>query len=438
MHLPSLPGAVHLTYCTNIHAGESWPEVAASLEQTIPVIKAQLGLRTRFGIGLRLSARAAFALAEPATLQAFAAQLDRLGAYVFSINAFPYGPFHGQPVKQQVYLPDWRDVARLDYTACCAQILAQLLPPGLQGSISSVPGGWKAELQDEPTQAPMLAHLLQAAAMLARLEQQSGRRIALALEPEPGCFLETVDDSIAFFTQQLWHPVQVRQLATALDCSEQQAAHLLRRHIGVCYDVCHAAVEFEDPLPAMQRLLQHGIVIPKIQLSCALRVARMQAALVPALQRFDDGVYLHQVVVRGVDGQLQRFADLPQALAAFAAGMADGEWRVHCHVPLYWQAEEQGAAATRAGEAENGSGITPAGGVENASRARSADAAVADLASTAAELRATLRGLKSLALSDHLEVETYTWDVLPPELKTGSKAVAIARELAFVLKELEA
>lgn len=401
--LTAATGDVHLTYCTNIHAGESWPEVAASLEQTIPVVKAELVVPGRFGIGLRLSARAAFALAETATLQTFAAQLDRLGAYVFSINAFPYGPFHGVPVKEQVYAPDWRDPARLDYTTCCAHILAQLLPPGLQGSISTVPGGWKDEVAGELALAQMLEQLLQAAAMLARLEQHSGRCIALALEPEPCCWLETVDETITFFTQQLWHPAQVARLAGLLDCGSAQAAQLLRRHIGVCYDVCHAAVEFEDPLLAMQRLLQHGIAIPKIQLSCALRIARMQAALVPALQRFDDGVYLHQVVVRGADGQLQRFADLPQALAAFATGTAEGEWRVHCHVPLYWQADEQGAG----------------------------------LASTAAELRATLRGLKSLALSDHLEVETYTWDVLPPELKTDSKAVAIARELAFVLKELE-
>ncbi|MEN9867925.1 MAG: hypothetical protein RL748_3515 [Pseudomonadota bacterium] len=408
---------VHLTYCTNIHAGESWAEISASLDQTIPSIKAALALpaATPFGIGLRLSAQAAFSLIEPATLQAFQAQLARLGAYVFTINAFPYGPFHGVSVKENVYLPDWRAPERLDYSETCARILAQLLPPGVAGSISTVPGAFKLSAQDgqagsSASVSAIVRNLLDAVVMLARLEQSSGKCITLALEPEPCCFLETVQETCDFFRQHLWADAAVAQVAQACNSSLPDAADLIRRHLGVCYDVCHAAVEFEDPQASVQSLLDCGIGIAKIQLSCALRIASMQAALLPALQRFDDGVYLHQTVVRQNDGSLLRFVDLPQALAAFVAGGARGEWRIHCHVPIFWQADELA-------DAKPGASV---------------------LDSTLPDLRAVLQMLRQRSVSPHLEVETYTWDVLPAHLKTESKAAAISRELAFILRELQA
>ena len=169
---------------------------------------------------------------------------------------------------------------------------------------------------------------------------------------------------------------------------------MLFRSLGVCFDVCHSAVEFEDPTQTMQQLRASRIAIPKIQLSSALRVPRMQASLLPTLQGFDDAVYLHQVVVQQADG-LQRHLDLPQAMAAFQAGEAEGEWRVHCHVPVF---------------------LADAGSIST----------------TQAQLLQTLAACKAEGYSSHLEVETYTWDVLPAELKTDGKAQAIARELQFV------
>jgi hypothetical protein len=411
----SLLHPMHLTYCTNIHAGETWLEIAASLDQTIPAIKTQLAAsslasnmhhvvaqNSAFGIGLRLSGQAAASLLEPATLQAFQAQLQRLGAYVFSINAFPYGAFHAVRVKEQVYLPDWRDDARLAYTTQCARILAQLLPDGVAGSISTVPGAFKSSMADEAAQEHIVNRLILAVAMLAKLEVETGKTIALALEPEPCCFLETVSETLTFFREQLWSAQSLAQLADCCAVSPEQALCLMRRHLGVCYDVCHAAVEFEDPVTALEALCEAGIAIPKIQLSCALRIAQMTPKLVAQLQAFDNGVYLHQVVVQE-QGQtrpsLQRFVDLPQALAAFAAGHADGEWRIHCHVPIFWDSD----------------------GV---------------LGSTRASLLATLQALRKRGFSQHLEVETYTWDVLPPHMKGEPKAMAIARELGFILKEL--
>ncbi len=402
------PQNVHLTYCTNIHAGESWEEISASLDETVPVLRRKLELPEDqpFGIGLRLSAIAADSLAQPAVLQQFRAQLQSLGAYVFTINAFPYGPFHTVRVKEQVYLPDWRDAERLRYTRQCAMILSQLLPDDVEGSISTVPGAYKSETQTADAQQQIVSQLIQAVAMLAQIEQETGKCIALALEPEPCCFLETMGETTAFFCGQLWIAENISSLAALLACTEAQANRLMRRHLGVCYDVCHAAVEFEDPVSAMQTLTELGIRIPKIQLSCALRIPAMQADLLSELRRFDDGVYLHQVVVSNGD-DLQRYTDLPAALAAYQAGHADGEWRVHCHVPIFWDSQEKSGSSL---------GST--------------------LGSTRADLLTTLQALRRQGFSSHLEVETYTWDVLPAHLKNESKAHAIAHELSFIMKEL--
>jgi sugar phosphate isomerase/epimerase len=397
MRLPHLPGAPELTYCTNIHAGESWDEIRASLDAHVPRIKARVSPDTPFGLGLRLSGIAAEELRGSAPLEGFKEQLARLGAYVFTLNAFPFGPFHGTRVKERVYEPDWRTTERVSFTRDAADVLAALLPEGGFGSISTVPGGFKPVGRDPQAVATLVDHLLQAAAHLVTIERATGRRIALALEPEPCCFLETVDETLAFFEGKLLAPVALARFAVLAGLGAAEAEPMLRRHLGVCYDVCHGAVEYEDPVAALKRLRGAGIAVPKIQLSAAMRVREISAPLAARLSDFDDGVYLHQVVVR--DGGLQRFVDLPDAFAAFREGQAQGEWRIHCHVPVF---------------------LSDLG----------------DLASTQGELRATLAALGAQPLSPHLEVETYTWDVLPRELKTGSKADDIARELKFVLEEL--
>jgi AraC-like DNA-binding protein len=192
----------------------------------------------------------------------------------------------------------------------------------------------------------------------------------------------------------------VAELAQTLACSPELARQALAEHLGVCFDVCHSAVAFEDPALALDELRQAGIAIPKIQLSSAVRISQMTEAQLPTLQGFDDAVYLHQVVVEQA-GQLTRYVDLPDAVAAFHAGLAQGEWRVHCHVPVFLQ--DAGAIST-----------------------------------TQAQLLQTLEACKREGFSSHLEVETYTWDVLPDALKTDSKAQAIARELLFVKKVLMA
>ena len=398
MHLPRLPAQPHLTYCTNIHAGESWPDIRDSLREFVPPIRDALTQGAPMGIGLRLSGQAADTLIQPEHLQAFQEQLRDLNAYVFTINAFPYGRFHGTQVKEDVYQPDWRHPERLRYTQVCADILAALLPEGVNGSISTVPVGFRDAADTEQALSDILSHLLQTVAHLVRLQRQTGQSIALALEPEPACFLETTQEAADFLLQKVRQPGPVAQLAQWLDISPEQAMQALETHLGVCFDVCHSAVEFEDPAQTLQQLRASRIAIPKIQLSSALRVPRMQASLLPTLKGFDDAVYLHQVVVQQAHG-LQRHLDLPQAMAAFEAGHAEGEWRVHCHVPVF---------------------LADAG----------------PISTTQAQLLQTLNACKAQGYSSHLEVETYTWDVLPAALNTDNKAQAIARELQFVHQAL--
>ena len=393
MHLPRLKAQPHLTYCTNIHAGESWEDVRDSLNTFVPPIRDALTQGAPMGIGLRLSGQAAFSLQDNHTLKAFQQQLHGLNAYVFTLNAFPYGKFHATQVKQDVYLPDWTSPERLRYTLACIDILAALLPEGVDGSISTVPVGFRDAAQAPGALDNILDHLLQCVVHLVHCAQRQGKLIALALEPEPACYLETTQEAADFILDHMRSPAVVSKLAQALSCSNEQAMAALRTHLGVCFDVCHSAVEFEDPVQAMRQLRADGICIPKIQLSSAVRIPDMRADLLPALHMFDDAVYLHQVVVQSQG--LTRFLDLPQAMAAYEAGQANGEWRVHCHVPVFL--EHAGAIST-----------------------------------TQAQLLQTLQGCKLEGFSSHLEVETYTWDVLPAALKTDSKAQAIARELQFV------
>ena len=398
MKLNQLSGNVHLTYCTNIHAGQSWQDIRASLDEYVPAIKSTVAQSQPMGIGLRLSGEAAAVARQPEALASFRDQLSVLGAYVFTINAFPFGPFHGVRVKEDVYLPDWRDRERVAFTANSAAVLAGILPDGIEGSISTVPGAFKPNGRSSEAVAAMARNLMMAVADLVDLKRRTGKHIALALEPEPCCFLETTDESIAFFEGALLKPETLDMLGGITGVGRSEAEILLRRHLGICYDVCHGSVEYEDTVAALDRLLAAGIAIPKIQLSPAMRIPAMTKGLIDAVMRYNDGVYLHQSIVRRGDS-LSRHVDLPDAVTAFGEGQADGEWRIHCHVPVFL-------------------------------------ADLGEISSTRSDLVATLAALRQRTRSSHLEVETYTWDVLPDNIRTGSKSADIAREIAFCRQEL--
>jgi sugar phosphate isomerase/epimerase len=393
-------GGSHLGYCTNIHPGESWDEIRANLGRYVPEVKRLVSPHAPFGLGLRLSCIAARQLAGPDALAEFADFLRRESLYVFTINGFPYGPFHGTRVKEGVYLPDWRDEERLEYTNLLADLLAQWVPAatGAGGSISTVPGAFRAAVRADEDSERIAELLVRHVAHLVDLERRTGRRIVLALEPEPCCLLETVAETVAFFREHLHSVAAAARLAKLSGLDAAAAAEALRDHLGVCLDLCHAAVEFEDPEACFAELEVAGIAVAKIQVTAGLRLPRVTAKSAEALRRLEDGVYLHQVVERSANG-LARFEDLDAALASDGWRRRDSEWRVHFHVPVFLEALE-------------------------------------GFGSTQSYVREVLALQKARNRSPHLEVETYTWSVLPERERRVPVEEAIARELDWVVGEL--
>jgi hypothetical protein len=393
-------GGSHLSYCTNIHPGESWDEIRANLGRHVPEVRRRVCPEAPFGLGLRLSCAAARELCRPGAMAEFAEFLRRESLYVFTINGFPYGPFHGRRVKEGVYLPDWRDEERLEYTNLLADLLAQWVPPGIAsaGSISTVPGAFRSAAPGAADAARIAELLVRHAAHLVDVERRTGRRIVLALEPEPCCMLETIAEAVVFFREHLHSPAAAGRLATLTGLDHAAARAALRDHLGVCLDLCHAAVEFEDPARCLHELEQAGIAVAKIQVTAGLRLPRVTAESAAALRRLEDTVYLHQVVERSAGG-LRRFEDLDAALASEAWRRGDCEWRVHFHVPVFLEALD-------------------------------------GFASTQAFVREALALHRQRSRSPHLEVETYTWSVLPEHHRAAPVEAAIARELDWVIGEL--
>jgi sugar phosphate isomerase/epimerase len=397
MRLPELNGA-HLTYCTNIHPGESLAEVRAVLASPVARVKAALSPQEPFGVGLRLAAAACDALLADDELAVFRGELDRAGLYVFTLNGFPYGAFHGTRVKEAVYRPDWLEDERVRYTAALARVLAHLLPEGVDGSISTGPGAFRPRAAGATAAREIARSLGRSVAGLVRLERETGRRIVLALEPEPCCLLETTADASAFFREHVWAAETITGVAGELGLDARTAEECLRRHLGVCLDTCHASVEFESPLEAYRALVAAGIRVAKIQISAGLRLTEADPTRLAALAAFANDVYLHQPVVRNGDA-LTRFLDLPDALASDAGAQPGSEWRVHFHVPIFH----------------------PQLGV---------------FESTQSDLPPLLAALRAEAAVPHLEVETYTWDVLPAVFRDLPVTDAIVRELQWVRSHL--
>lgn len=390
-----LQDGIHLTYCTNIHPGERLSEVRAALERYTRAVAQRVAGDQPFGVGLRLSAAAAAELAEPGALAELRALLDRQRCYVFTLNGFPYGAFHGTRVKEAVYSPDWREPARREYTTCLIGHLAALLPEGVDGSISTVPGGFRPDLA--PAQLPAVAdNLLRCVAALFDSRERTGKTVRLALEPEPWCLLETTDDAVSFFEEYLWSRPAVGRLAALTGLARADAEAVVRDLLGVCLDACHVAVAFEDPAAAVGRLVAAGLRVPKVQVTAALDLRWTDAAR-DAIAAFADAVYLHQVTELRGDGVRVQHRDLPEAIARAAPG---SRWRVHFHVPV---------CAT----------------------------GTAVVGTTQADLSALLVAARGHRLTTHYEVETYTWDVTPDAFTGRDVVDDIAAELRWTRERLQ-
>ncbi len=391
-------GAFHLTYCTNIHAADGWTAVKENVERFAPTLKERLSPSSPFGIGLRLSARDARELLEGDRLDRFRRDLDDRGLYVALINGFPHGSFHRTPVKADVYAPDWRDEERVRYTLDLVTILSRLLPAGLDGGVSTAPLSYKSWVPDLDPR-PFTRNVVRVADALARARQERGTLIHLDIEPEPDCLIETSDEFLSFFNGTLMEdggPL----LAASLGCSVDAARAHLREHVRICVDCCHFAVEYEDPVAALERVRASDAQVGRVQLSSAIKVVFPHdeaacAGIVERLRRFADTTYLHQVIERR-GTTLSHFPDLDVALDHDQSPRGS-EWRVHFHVPLFTSDYD-------------------------------------GLASTQDYVRQVIGLACQTRFAKHFEIETYTWDVLPPGLKIDLLE-SIEREYRWVLAQ---
>jgi len=386
--------SAHLTFCTNIYAGESWAAHFTVLKDSFPVLKAKLSSEKPMGIGLRLSNLASIEILHENHLEEFKQWLTTVGGYVFTMNGFPYGGFHHTRVKDQVHAPDWTTNERFDYTIRLFKILAEIIPEGIEGGISTSPLSYKpwfsTSNEQEIATATATENILKVAEELRNIKERTGKTLHLDIEPEPDGFLESGPEFIDWYENVLLK-------------SGKLTEDIIKEHITLCYDVCHFAIGYEPHAEIINELTEKGILVGKIQISAALKAKLPEAvsertAVVNELARFDEPTYLHQVIAKQNNGTLVRYPDLSNALADKENTNAT-EWRAHFHVPIF--VEDMGL-----------------------------------IQSTQSDIKAVLEYHKSNAFTNHIEVETYTWEVLPISLKAPLND-SIARELQWVKNILE-
>jgi len=392
----------HLTYCSNIHPGETWPEVFQALKTHLPVVREKVSPGQPMGIGLRLSHQASLELLAWGTGE-FTDWMKQHGFYVFTMNGFPYGGFHRQKVKDQVHQPDWTTPERVDYTIRLFDILARLLPEGQQGGISTSPLSykhWWSPGQTEDVFRRSTENIIKVLKHLHEYYRHQGILMHLDIEPEPDGLIENSKETVQYFEKWLL-PMARETLGVELGLSHEEVDQMVLRHITICYDVCHFAVAYESPAEVMQKFEQAGISIGKIQISSALKKefsGQSRAEVEAAFRNLDEPTYLHQVIARDADGGLHQYPDLAPGLR-YLNDSRIVEWRTHFHVPVFVQSY----------------GI---------------------LESTQEDIVEVLNLWSRSGVTSHLEVETYTWEVLPRELQTEID-LSIARELHWVLDQLK-
>ncbi len=392
----------HLTYCTNIHSGETWEDHFTQLKLHVPKIKQQVSPLEPFGIGLRLANTASLTLQESPALEEFRNWLGENNCYIFTMNGFPYGSFHDSIVKDKVHAPDWLTLDRVNYTIRLAKILSALLPDELDGGISTNTLSYKFWHQEEDLPAvyeKATKNLLQVVDALIQIKTETGKLIHIDMEPEPDGLLGDGKEFLQWYVQYLL-PIGVAYLQNKYGYNEDTAAAAIREHIQVCYDVCHFAVGYEDHRWMIEEMRALGIKTGKIQISAALKAAipkdpSKRTEVINTFKQFDESSYLHQVVALKEDGQLIRYPDMHPAVID-SNNVEVKEWRAHFHVPLF--IKDYGV-----------------------------------LQSTNDEIETVLAIQASQPFTFHLEVETYTWGVLPEDLKLPLSE-SVSRELQWVIE----
>jgi hypothetical protein len=389
----------HLAYATLVHPSDNWEQLWDSVNRHLPVVKKRFSPDQPFGVSLRIAAKSAERLtsdrAELEKLKDFFARNDM---YVFTANAFPYGSFKNERVKELVYEPDWRTDDRATYTKRVADILSELVPEEIVASIQTPPLGFKPRVTGEDVVDAYTRQVLDVCAHLVDVERRTGRTVVLALEPEPACYLEHTSETIDYFNKRLYSKRGTAELAKAKGMSEAEAESAIRRHIGTVFDICHQAVEFENVVDSLKALRANGIPVTKFQIASAVRIPEVTDEKVKALRAYDDPIYFHQTVEKR-NGKLTFYTDLPEAFAAYEKDPGPREWRTHFHVPVF--IDDLGPFKT-----------------------------------TRPDIEAAIALHRAEPLSNQVEIETYTWDVLPAEHKTGDIDDYLVRELEWVKGEL--
>ncbi|WP_205878004.1 metabolite traffic protein EboE [Mycobacterium camsae] len=363
-----------LSYCSNVVAADTVEVLEDRLLSVFAPARERAGL-DQLGIGLWLPAHTMSRLAgDPPARRRLASILADHGLRVTTMNAFPYGHFHGESVKHAVYQPDWTTQQRLDYTRSCAEVLSELMVDVQQGSISTLPLGW-ADPWDNGSDARARHNLGTLSEHLRRIEEQTGRRIRLAVEPEPGCVIGSCGDAIDWFGRT----------AHGVDPT----------YIGLCLDTCHLAVMYEDPAEVVTGLAELGIDVVKIQASNAIEIHDLAAeGVAEAFAEFSHSPYLHQA--NGVDGHGRRWFRDDLRLDDPSVPTS-GHVRVHYHVPLH---------------------VSPPAPLSNTSYVLT-------------EVMAMLCDA-TIPRPVDIEIETYTWEVLPASLRMPSLADDLAAEICWL------
>jgi sugar phosphate isomerase/epimerase len=386
-----------LSYCSNIHPGEDWKEHFSVLKTSIPEIKAAVSPTEPMGLGLRLANQASIDLSENENFEDFKNWLEANDVYVFTMNGFPYGNFHNVVVKDQVHAPDWTTKDRADYTIRMFELLAKLLPENLdEGGISTSPLSyrfwWNTPESLEKATKTATQNILLVLETLIDLFEKTGKTLHLDIEPEPDGILENSEEFIHWYKEYLL-PIGIQHLAEK-GYSAEESIKLIKKHVTLCYDVCHFAVGFENPEDVIDKLNNEGLKVGKIQISSAVKVDFSINAeeKLKTIAQYNEPTYLHQVVAQQKDGSFQKFPDLTEALGGFNENT--DEWRVHFHVPLF---------------------------LENYGL----------LGSTQSDIVETIKVHKNKLFTQHLEIETYTWGVLPTEFQAPLNE-SIIREINWV------
>lgn len=394
----------HLTYCTNIHPGETWEEVFESLKTYSLAVKKEVANNKPMGIGLRLSKVSAAVLVQKANLETFKNWLTKHQLYVFTINGFPYGDFHDTAIKDNVHQPDWSTQERVTYTLNLLYILTNLLPDGLEGGISTSPLSYKLWFDNDQdkikTTLKACQAIIQIVFALIDIEKTTGKTLHLDIEPEPDGFLENTGEVLTFYKEYLFkHGVAVLQ--QNLKCDAEQAKQYILKHVQICYDVCHFALAYEKPQFVIDEFEKEGIQIGKIQISSALKCSKSDTVSIQqqkeSLQQFNEPTYLHQSIVQLQNNKLLHFPDLKEGINAMEHPDFK-EIRTHFHVPIFTEKFDF-------------------------------------LDSTQNEIIEALTIWKEKPFTQHLEIETYTWGVLPKKLQTDITS-SIIREFNWLLTQI--